>query len=89
MAAGVAFLVSGLSSSAGAEFFDTIQTNDYFQNAPFHSLGYKIPPLNASHIYIKKLNKRNTYKKCSDSGLMLQGFLSTFVSLLYKGLLLC
>ena len=44
MAAGVAFLVSGLSSSAGAELFETIQTNDCFQNAPFHCLGYKIPP---------------------------------------------
>ena len=89
MAAGVAFLVSGLSSSAGAELFETIQTNDCFQNAPFHCLGYKIPPKNVSHMYIKKFKKRNTYKKCSDSGLMLQGFLSTFVSLLYKGLLLC
>ena len=44
MAAGVAFLVSGLSSNAGAEFFETIRTNDYFQNAPFHCLGYKIRP---------------------------------------------
>ena len=44
MAAGVAFLVSGLSSNAGAEFFETTQTNDYFQNAPFHCLENKIPP---------------------------------------------
>ena len=44
MAAGVAVLVSGLSSNAGVEFFETIHTNDYFQNAPFHCLGYKIPP---------------------------------------------
>ena len=44
MAAGVPFLVSGLSSNAGAEFFETIQTNDYCQNAPFHCLGYKILP---------------------------------------------
>ena len=35
-------------------------------------------------MYIKKLKKRNTYKKCSDSGLMLQGFLSTFVSYFTK-----
>ena len=44
MAAGVAFLVSGLSSSAEAEFFETIQTNDYFQNAPFHVLDIKYRP---------------------------------------------
>ena len=44
MAAGVAFLVSGLSSNARAEFFETIQTDDYFQNALFHCLGYKILP---------------------------------------------
>ena len=44
MAAGVAFLVSGLSSNAGVEFFETIQTNDYFQNAPFHVLDVKNRP---------------------------------------------
>ena len=44
MAAGVAFLVSGLSSNARAEFFEIIHTNDYFQNAPFHVLDIKYCP---------------------------------------------
>ena len=44
MAAGVAFLVSGLSFNAGVECFESIQTNDYFQNAPFHVLDIKYRP---------------------------------------------
>lgn len=44
MAAGVAFLVSGLSSNAGAGFFETTQANDCFQNAPFHVLDIKYCP---------------------------------------------
>ena len=68
MAAGVAFLVSGLSSNAGVEFFETIHTNDYFQNAPFHVLDIKYRPKMFLIIFLRYLFKEsfNYFEQVTD-----------------------